>query len=138
VNRGSISCRAEIFLLYSVQNGSGAHRASYPMGTGSKASGSLKLTTRLHLHPRFMTCEAASLHPRNVFMTWCLIKHKGNFTFTRQKYLQPDEIRKHGLPRSDVVITPCELLLNAQTNVRIHSAVAYVYRGAETDKRVVG
>jgi hypothetical protein len=44
-------------LHYRVQNGSGAHLASYPMGTkgsfpGGKAAGSVKLTTHLHLVPR--------------------------------------------------------------------------------------
>jgi hypothetical protein len=44
-------------LHYRVQNGSGAHPASYPMGTmdsfpGGKAARGLKLTTRLHLVPR--------------------------------------------------------------------------------------
>jgi hypothetical protein len=44
-------------LHYRVQNGSGAHPASYPMGTrgsfpGGKAAGGVKLTTHLHLVPR--------------------------------------------------------------------------------------
>jgi hypothetical protein len=130
MNRVSISCKAEIFLLYSIKNGSGAHQASYPMGTGGsfpvgKASGNLKLTIHFHLEPRFMTCEAASSQSRSVFMTWYLIKHKGNFTIVRQTYIQSDEMIKHGLPRSDADITSCELLLNSQTNVRIHSVAAY-------------
>jgi hypothetical protein len=44
-------------LHHRVQNGSGAHPASYPMGTrgsfpGSKAAGLVKLTTHLHLVPK--------------------------------------------------------------------------------------
>jgi hypothetical protein len=44
-------------LHHRVQNGSGAHPASYPVGTGvsfpgSKAARGVKLTTHLHLVPR--------------------------------------------------------------------------------------
>jgi hypothetical protein len=41
----------EFFLLYSVQNGSGAHTASYPMSTGGWRGQGKKLTTGLHLVP---------------------------------------------------------------------------------------
>jgi hypothetical protein len=44
-------------LHHRVHNDSGAHSASYPMGTrgsfpGGKAAGGVKLTTHLHLAPR--------------------------------------------------------------------------------------
>jgi hypothetical protein len=40
-------------LLHSVQNGSGAHSASYPMGAGGLLpGGGLRLTNYFHLVPR--------------------------------------------------------------------------------------
>jgi hypothetical protein len=46
-------------LHHRVQNGSGAHPASYPMSTkgsftGGKAAGGVKLTTHLHLVPKLI------------------------------------------------------------------------------------
>jgi hypothetical protein len=42
----------DIYLLHSVQTGSEAHPASYPMGIEGKAGRGVKLTTRFHLVPR--------------------------------------------------------------------------------------
>jgi hypothetical protein len=75
-----------------VQTGSGAHPASYTMGTrssfpGGKAAGAWKLTTQLNLVPRSRLC--GSIHPllQYVFMVWCSVKKKSTgttlpFTFT--------------------------------------------------------
>jgi len=67
---------------------------SYPMGSGSKAAGSVKPTTYLHPMPRLKMRGATPPLPQHVFRSWCLIKqekrlhcvvrikHRGNFTFT--------------------------------------------------------
>jgi hypothetical protein len=65
-----------------VQKGSGAHPASYPMGTrssfpGGKAVWGVKLTTHLHLVPRWKNEWSYTSIPQYAFMAWCLIKHKG-------------------------------------------------------------
>jgi hypothetical protein len=74
-------------LYHPIQAGSGAHPASYPMGTmgsfpGGKAPGIVKLTTHLHLVPRLIMRGAIPPLPQYVFMAWCLVKHKENFTCT--------------------------------------------------------
>jgi hypothetical protein len=58
-----------------------------PIGTGCsfpgvKAAGGVKLTTHLHLAPRLRMRVAISPIPQYVFMAWCLVKHRDNFTFT--------------------------------------------------------
>jgi hypothetical protein len=60
-----------------VQTGSGAHPASYPMGTGGsfhegKATGV----------SRSKNVWSYTSTPLYVFMAWYLVKHKENFTFT--------------------------------------------------------
>jgi hypothetical protein len=58
------------------------------MGTGGsfpggKAAGTWgKLTTHLHLVPRSRMRGATPPLPQYVFMAWCLVKHRDNFTFT--------------------------------------------------------
>jgi hypothetical protein len=75
-------------LYHRVQNGSGAHPASYPMGTrvsfpGCKAAG----READHSPP----CSAGGGQrmrgavpplPQYAFMAWCVVKHRDNFTFT--------------------------------------------------------
>jgi hypothetical protein len=64
--------------------GSGAHPTSYPMGSrGSSPGGgrAVKQTTYLYLVPRSRMRGAIHLLPQNAFMVWCLVKHRGNFTF---------------------------------------------------------
>jgi hypothetical protein len=65
-------------LHYSVPNGSGAHPASYPMGTGGwKQSGQgVKLTTHLHLVPRSGMRGAIPPLSQYVFMAWCLVTQR--------------------------------------------------------------
>jgi hypothetical protein len=74
-------------LHHRVQNGSGAHSASYPMGTrcsfpGSKASGawSSPLTSILCRGQRMS--GAVPPLPQYAFMAWCQLKYGDNFTFT--------------------------------------------------------
>jgi hypothetical protein len=74
-------------LHHHIQNGSGAHPASYPMGTrgsfpGGKSGRYVKLTTHLHLVPKSRIRGAIPPLPQHVCMAWCLVKHKDNFTFT--------------------------------------------------------
>jgi hypothetical protein len=64
-------------LHHRVQNVSGAHRASYPMGTrdsfpGGKAAGtwSWPFTS--------VQCRGQEY----IFIAWCLVKHREKFTFT--------------------------------------------------------
>jgi hypothetical protein len=38
--------------------------------------------THLYLVPRSRMRGAIPLHPQYVFMAWCLVKHRDNFTFT--------------------------------------------------------
>jgi hypothetical protein len=74
-------------LHHRVQKGSGAHTASYPMGTrgsflGGQSGWGVKLTTRIHLVPRSRMLGAIPPFPQYAFMAWCFVKHRDNFTFT--------------------------------------------------------
>jgi hypothetical protein len=77
-------------LHHRVQNGSGAHPASYPMDNwgsflGGKAAGawSWPLTS--------IQCRGQRIRgaippvPKYVFMAWCLVEHRDNFTFHSYK-----------------------------------------------------
>jgi hypothetical protein len=68
-------------LHHCVQNGSGAHPASYPMGTRGSFPGDVKLTTHLHLVPKSENAWSYTLTPQYALMGWCLIKAQ------RQLYL---------------------------------------------------
>jgi hypothetical protein len=73
------------------QTGSGAHPASYQMGIrGSfprgKAAQDVKLTTQLQLVRRSRMRGAIPPLPQDVFMAWCLVKHRDNFIFHSLKY----------------------------------------------------
>jgi hypothetical protein len=75
------------FFRHRVQTSSGAHPTSYPMGNrgsfpGGTAAGGVKLTTRLHPVPRSENAWSYTSTPQYVFMAWCLVKHRDNFTFT--------------------------------------------------------
>jgi hypothetical protein len=83
-NWGSIPSRVKRFIsFYSIQTDSVAHPPSYSMGTGvslpgGKATGvwSWPLT---HLVPRLRMVELC-FQFRFVFIAWCLIKPRDNFT----------------------------------------------------------
>jgi hypothetical protein len=42
----------------------------------------MKATTHLHLQPRSRNAWSYTPLPQYVFMAWCLVKHRDNFTFT--------------------------------------------------------
>jgi hypothetical protein len=70
-------------LHHRVQNGSGVHPANecqglFPWGWSGRG---VKLTTHLHLGPR-SRMRGSIPPPRYTFMTWCLVKHRDNFTFS--------------------------------------------------------
>jgi hypothetical protein len=67
-----------------VQNGSGAHPASYPMGTrGSFPEVKRQRPEADHSPPPSAEINEWSYTsiPPYVFMAWCLVKHRDNFTF---------------------------------------------------------
>jgi hypothetical protein len=74
-------------LLYSVQTGSGAHPATYQMGTGCFSAG-IKRSGREahHLHPSSAEVKNdRAITPLPHTDSWpsaTLIKHRNNFTFT--------------------------------------------------------
>jgi hypothetical protein len=45
----------------------------------------MKLTTHLHIVPRSRMCGAIPPFPQYVFLAWCLVKHRDNFTFIYSK-----------------------------------------------------
>jgi hypothetical protein len=47
----------------------------------------VKLTTHLHLVPRSNNAWSYTSTPQYVFMVWCLVKHRDNFTFFTFPYL---------------------------------------------------
>jgi hypothetical protein len=72
-------------LHHCVQNGSGAHPASYPMSTGGKAAG----VWSYHSHPSSAEVKNTwnyTSTPQYIFMSWCLVKHVDKFTFTFTPY----------------------------------------------------
>jgi hypothetical protein len=79
-NRGSIPCRGKnfFFLLRSVGTDCGAHHASWPVGTEDISPG-LKRPGARNSHSSPSDAEINTL---TVLMTRCLIKHRGNFTFS--------------------------------------------------------
>jgi hypothetical protein len=72
-------------LHHRVQNGSGAHQASHPVGIrgsfpGGKAAGAWSWP--LHLVSRSKNAWSYTFTPQYAFMAWYLVKHRDNFTFT--------------------------------------------------------
>jgi hypothetical protein len=78
------------FSLHRVRNGSGAHPASYPIGTRGvfprdKAAG----READHSPPSSAEVKNAWSYPSTpqyVFTAWCLVKHRDNFAFTFVNY----------------------------------------------------
>jgi hypothetical protein len=73
-------------LHHRVQNGSGAHPASYPVVTRGSFAWvkllNLNLTNHLHIVSRSKNAWSYTFTPPYVFMAWCLVKHSDNVTFT--------------------------------------------------------
>jgi hypothetical protein len=76
----------EFTLQHHVQTGSGAHAASYPVGTGALSLGVKQLGHEADHSPIYSAeakeCMELYLHPQYNFMVWCLVKHRDKFTFT--------------------------------------------------------
>jgi hypothetical protein len=72
----------------SVQKGSGAHPASYPMGTrgsfpeGKTAGAWSWPLTSIKCRGQRMRGAIPQLPQQYAFMAWCVVKHRDNFTFT--------------------------------------------------------
>jgi hypothetical protein len=58
---------------------SNCYRGSFPRGWSGR---SVKLTTHFYLVPRLRIHGPITPLLRYVFMAWCLVKHRDNFTFT--------------------------------------------------------
>jgi hypothetical protein len=74
-------------LRHSIQAGSGAHPASYPMRTtgsfpGRKAAGAWSWPLTSILYRGQGMRGAIPPLPQYVFMEWCLVKQRANFIFT--------------------------------------------------------
>jgi hypothetical protein len=73
-------------LHHRIQNGSGAHPASYPVGIRGSFPGKsfrcVKLTTHLLLVPRSKNAWSYTSTPQYAIMTWCFVNHRDNFTCT--------------------------------------------------------
>jgi hypothetical protein len=71
-------------LRHHVQTGYGAQPASYPMGTGVSFSGVKRPGCEAdHSPPSSAEVKNAWSYtstPQYVFMEWCLVKHRDNFT----------------------------------------------------------
>jgi len=68
-----------------VQIGSGAHPASYPKGTSALSLAVERPGREADLPPSSAEVKNAwsyTFAPQHVFMAWCLVKHRNNFTFT--------------------------------------------------------
>jgi hypothetical protein len=70
-------------LPHRVQNGSGAHPASYPMGTGGSFPGVKQPGCEAdHSPPSNAEVKNAwsyTSNPQHAFVAWCLVKHRDNF-----------------------------------------------------------
>jgi hypothetical protein len=78
-------------LQHNVKNGSGAHPASYPMGTrgsfsGGKSAGREADHTSISAEVKNVWSYTST--PPYVFVAWCLVKHRDNFAFTFTFYLE--------------------------------------------------
>jgi len=85
------SVRAGTFSFrYRVQTGSGAHLASYPMGTGVLSLGiEREVHEADHSPPSSARVkECVELYLQYV-MLWCLVKYRGNFTFYLYRWCYP-------------------------------------------------
>jgi len=77
-----------IFLHHRVQTSTGVHPASYPMGTvGSFPEGKESERQAYYSLPSSVAVKnmwSYSFTPSCVLMSWYLLKHRNNFTFTYQ------------------------------------------------------
>jgi hypothetical protein len=100
-------------LQHRVQNGSGAHPASCPLGTrgsfpGGKAAGAWSWP-HLHLVPRSRMRGAILPLPQYAFMAWCWLKAQGQLYLTLPllSLLHQDRICRYELLGCRVLWSPC-------------------------------
>jgi hypothetical protein len=92
-SRARFPARAGKFSLHHrVQNGSGAHPASHPMGTGVKRPG-VKLTAPLHLVQRPRIRGAIPPIPQYAFKAWCSAENNTGTTLHFFTFLGPAQSR---------------------------------------------
>jgi hypothetical protein len=109
-NRGYIPSRSRgISILHSVQTSSGAHPASYPMN--AEVNQSVREAEASHsLSAEVKNTWKYTSTPPNVFMTWCLITHRGDFTFL-YLYRWSEFMRKfQDLRRHSVIVTTTDCI----------------------------
>jgi hypothetical protein len=83
-------------LRHRVQTGSGAHPASYPVGT----RGSYPEIKRLGREADHSVPSSAEVKnswcytstPQYILKAWCLVKYRDNFTFTFYQYMSRVEL----------------------------------------------
>jgi len=66
-----------------------------------KSGRGVKLTTHFHVVPRLRIRAAITLLPQYVFMAWCLVKHRDNFTFTLSVHSQ---IKFRDFPKGRIIV----------------------------------
>jgi hypothetical protein len=79
-----------LFLCHHVQTISGAHPASYLMGTGGFFPLGVKELGHEVYHSPLSSAEVKNAlsygaippFPQYIFTAWCLVKHRDNFTYT--------------------------------------------------------
>jgi hypothetical protein len=89
-----------------IQTGSGADPDSYPMGTGSpyfwdKAAGECRWP--LPSSAEIKNAWSYTSTPQYVFMAWCLVKHRDNFTFTKKLLQQKTQILLKSLYHKEIL-----------------------------------
>jgi hypothetical protein len=86
-------------------------RGFFPRGQSDQG---VKLTTHIHLVLEWRMRGAIPPLPQYIFMEWCLVKHRDNFTF-RRKLVTKAKRRKAWLPSEKV--TAIHRMLLTKSNV---------------------
>jgi hypothetical protein len=107
-------------LHHRVHNGSGAHPSSYPMGTTDISLG-IKRPEREADHSPPSSAEVKNAWsytsiPQYVFMAWCLVKHRDNFTF--YIFYMISRKRRHSTLYSGTVVTHKTVVAGCQRSQR--------------------
>jgi hypothetical protein len=79
----------------------------------------VKLTTHLHLVPRSRMRGGIPPLPRYVFMAWCLVKHRENFTFFTFMDLREVGWESVGWIHLDQDRDQCRDLVSTVVNLRV-------------------
>jgi hypothetical protein len=85
-------------LLHRFQNSSESHPVFCPLGTRASFPGERRLGREAdHSPPSRAEVKNAWCYtstPQYIFMAWCLVKHRNNFTFTLQEKYNPNAVTK--------------------------------------------